>query len=160
METGSVDEFDNGSDDSLSTAEDLCPHCDEPLPPTESRSPQLQSFVTLVESMYEELAEDPSAAGRLMGPFTASIRQLCGRHKLESKLLPQATQNDWPKAINFIGVHQRAVRMSRNHTSLLHNITQNAFLVSVREEIQSRRRGSSHIQNELNVMVNHPMYTG
>ncbi|THU94747.1 hypothetical protein K435DRAFT_667776, partial [Dendrothele bispora CBS 962.96] len=80
----------------------LCPFCDKPLP--DPCSPTLDTLLLEIESRATRDPRPCNPKG-LKAPLSV-FASFCSRHEWESKMVPLAEKQGWPKAIEWDNVKE------------------------------------------------------
>ncbi|TRM65403.1 RTC4-like domain-containing protein [Schizophyllum amplum] len=120
-------------------ARDLCPYCDELLPP--SPTPILQRLLDEVAKKSRPAPRPANARGR-----KAQLRHfapVCQRHRFEREVLPEAESKGWPKKIDWGALPARVRRFSDELHGLLDDELDHAGCIFWKELAQEiKEKGS------------------
>ncbi|KAF5311325.1 hypothetical protein D9611_012560 [Ephemerocybe angulata] len=101
-----VDELDSDSGDDLGT--NLCPFCDDPLPPSLSKSLESELHQLMSVSTLDPQPNNPRH--RRTSSFKIHI-EFCKRHDFETRSKPQGDANGWPTSPDFSRLSARITRL-------------------------------------------------
>ncbi|KAJ7016594.1 RTC4-like domain-containing protein [Mycena alexandri] len=97
--------------------ESLCPYCDRLLPEVPTAA-----LADLLEEAYRRSYRDARPANPLGRKAPVGVyASLCTRHMFESELMPKATAEGWPTAIDWSALSARVVALKNHLEGILHD---------------------------------------